>query len=86
VAHSERIQSEPGHRDGWFVGRNEHGKLLYHFGGDPGFGSYIGYNVDADAAVVILANYHDSWKRIRDMTPEIWRAVIACRSERQRVP
>ena len=51
-----------GYGFGWFINKNDNFKLVYHLGGDPGFGSIISFIPEKEIGLIILANLDGAWK------------------------
>jgi CubicO group peptidase (beta-lactamase class C family) len=53
---------------GWFVTDAPPGEVIFHLGGDPGFGSLVSLSPDHGWGMSMLANFHDAWKKLRALS------------------
>ncbi|MFO7896057.1 MAG: serine hydrolase domain-containing protein [Candidatus Cloacimonadales bacterium] len=74
ILDSEELRSEAKLRYslGWFIVGRDDCEMLYHLGGDPGFGSIIAYSPGKDFGFIILTNLDEAWKNLEKLRKNIY--------------
>ena len=70
-----------GYGFGWFVNKNDDFKLVYHLGGDPGYGSIISFIPEKEIGLIILANLDGTWKTFNNINKKIYKVMSNCEEE-----
>lgn len=68
-------EGEVGYGYGWAVRETPHGRMVYHTGGDPGFGSLLSLLPDRDVGLLVLANVDGAWRAMRALADRVYDVI-----------
>jgi CubicO group peptidase (beta-lactamase class C family) len=63
---------EIGYGYGWAISRTPHGRMVYHTGGDPGFGSLMSLLPGRNLGILVLSNADGSWRSMRTLVASLY--------------
>jgi CubicO group peptidase (beta-lactamase class C family) len=65
-------EGEVGYGYGWAVRETPHGRIVYHTGGDPGFGSLLSLLPERNVGLLVLANVDGAWRAMRALADRVY--------------
>lgn len=67
VSGKNNQNEEIGYGLGWFISESTEGRIVYHLGGDPGYGSMILLIPEKDIGLIIFSNLDETWKLFNEI-------------------
>ncbi len=75
TAPSHIAAGEVGYGYGWAIRETPHGTMVYHTGGDPGFGSLVSLLPARGYGILMLANVDGAWRAMRVLADRLFALV-----------